>query len=179
MNKFQLLSFTVTFLFAFSGYAKSLAIESESSGLGKAIDVPPVWLNKTIYPDGRGLPAGSGTHQLGIVLYQKHCVSCHGDGGKGGSGGQLVAPIQPKDIWAKSPRPSKHIGQYWPYATTLFDYIRRSMPYQAPGSLADNDVYSLVAYLLVEQKIIPEDFLVDAQTLPTIKMPNRDGFIRK
>ena len=179
MNKLRLLSFLMTALLAMSGYAKSLVVEPASTELGKSIDVPPVWLNKTIYPDGRGLPAGNGTHQLGMVLYQKHCVACHGDGGKGGSGGQLVAPILPKDVWAKSPRPSKHVGQYWPYATTLFDYIRRAMPYQAPGSLSDNDVYSLVAYILAEQKIISNDFLVNAQTLPTIKMPNRESFIRK
>ena len=105
-------------------------------------------------------------------------MACHGEGGKGGSGGQLTGPILSKEVWAKSPRPSKNIGQYWPYATTVFDYIRRAMPYQSPGSLTNDEVYSLTAYLLAQQKIISEDLILNAQTLPQVVMPNKDGFIR-
>jgi cytochrome c len=158
--------------------SKSLSQQREPMSLGQSIQQAPPWLSQTVYPDGLGLPAGSGTAQQGLQIFNKQCVSCHGEAGRGGSGGQLTGPILPKEVWAKSPRPSKHTGQYWPYATTLFDYIRRAMPYQAPGSLTDNEVYALTAYLLAQQKIITDDFILNVQTLPKVVMPNKDGFIR-
>ena len=179
MSKFRVLAIFLASACATYASAKSLTSEYLSNPLGNPIHQAPAWLSQTIYPDGKGLPAGSGTHQSGITVYQKQCISCHGEGGKGGSGGTLVSPLLPKETWARSSRPSKHVGQYWPYATTLFDYIRRAMPYQAPGTLSNDETYSLVAYLLAEQKLIPYDFIINAQTLPAVKMPNRDGFIKK
>lgn len=179
MNKFRVLVVFLVSAYATCASAKSLTTESLPNLLGNPINEASVWLNQTIYPDGKGLPVGNGTYQSGMVIYQKQCIACHGEGGKGGAGGALVAPILTKEAWAKSPRPSKHVGQYWPYATTLFDYIRRAMPYQAPGTLSNDEVYSLVSYLLAEQKLISYDFIVNAQTLPAIKMPNRDGFTKK
>ena len=180
MNKFHPL-LLLSILFASQmvwADSKSLTPQRESIPLGQPIHPAPQWLYQTIYPDGRGLPDGSGTAQQGLQVFNKQCVACHGEGGKGGSGGQLTGPILSKEVWAKSPRPSKNIGQYWPYATTVFDYIRRAMPYQSPGSLTNDEVYSLTAYLLSQQKIISEDLILNAQTLPQVVMPNKDGFIR-
>ena len=180
MNKLLQLLFLLSLFFVRGAGAdsKSLTQNKEPMQLGQAILQPPAWLNETIYPDGRGLPTGGGTAQQGLSVFNQQCVACHGEGGKGGTGGQLTGPILPKEIWAKSPRPSKNIGQYWPYATTLFDYIRRAMPYQTPGSLTNDEVYSLTAYLLSQQKIISEDLILNAHTLPKVVMPNKEGFIR-
>jgi cytochrome c len=127
----------------------------------------------TVFPDGRGLPDGSGTPEEGKVLYAAHCVACHGPEGQGGSGGELVgkSPLN-------GPHPDQTIGNYWPYATTLFDFIRRSMPLNAPRSLTDPNIYALTAYLLHLNGIISKDHAVNAKTLPEIKMPNREGFTR-
>ncbi len=127
-----------------------------------------------VMPDGAGLPAGSGTAQQGREIYERLCVSCHGPGGLGDSGDQLAgAQMQLTDEW-----PEKTIGNYWPYAPTLFDFIRRSKPMMQPGSLTDSEVYALTAYLLYLNEIIPEDREMNAETLADVKMPNRDGFIQ-
>lgn len=149
----------------------------EPSELGQAMDQTPKWLGQTVFVNGRGLPSGDGTAKLGAGIYAQQCLSCHGEGGRGGSGGQLTGNILPKEVWTRSDRPNKNIGQYWPYATTLFDYIRRAMPYQAPGSLSSEEVYSLTAYLLAEQKLIADDLILNQKTLPLVQMPNRDGFL--
>ena len=126
-----------------------------------------------IMPDGAGLPAGSGTAKQGRKIYEKLCISCHGDGGLGGSGDQLAgAQMQLTDEW-----PEKTIGNYWPYATTLFDFIWRAKPMLQPGSLTASEVYAVTAYLLYLNEIIPENQQINAATLPTVKMPNQDGFI--
>ena len=127
-----------------------------------------------IMPDGAGLPEGSGTAQQGRVIYDRLCLSCHGLGGLGDSGDQLAgAQMQLTDEW-----PEKTIGTFWPYAPTLFDFIRRSKPMMQPGSLTDSEVYALTAYLLYLNEIIPEDQEMNAATLAEVKMPNRDGFIQ-
>lgn len=125
-----------------------------------------------VFPDGRGLPPGSGTVAMGRALFARQCVACHGDGGRGGPGGELAGG-QP-DLTRE--QPDKTIGTYWPYATTLFDFIRRAMPLNAPWSLDNDQVYALVAYLLDANGIPVPAHTLDAATLAALKMPNRDGF---
>ncbi|MFC5412589.1 c-type cytochrome [Larkinella bovis] len=124
-----------------------------------------------VRPDGTGLPPGSGTVPAGQVLYAAQCVACHGATGTENAtlGGRLVA-TSPQDR-------QKAIGNYWPYATTLFDYIRRAMPFNAPGSLSDQEVYSLTAYLLCLNKIVDSTAVMNAQTLPQVVMPARQFFV--
>jgi S-disulfanyl-L-cysteine oxidoreductase SoxD len=131
----------------------------------------------SISPDGTGLPPGSGTPAQGATIYaERGCAACHGEQGSGGSGGPLVGggPLNPTDR-----DPVKLIGNYWPYATTIFDFTRRAMPWQQPKTLTDNEVYALTAYILALNKIVGESDVMDAQTLPKVKMPNRDGFISR
>lgn len=126
-----------------------------------------------VMPDGTGLPAGSGTAKQGKPLYERLCIACHGAGGVGNSGDQLAgAQMSLTSEW-----PEKTIGNYWPYATTLFDFIRRSKPMDRPGSLSAAEVYALAAYLLYLNGIIAEEQPLDAAALAKIRMPNRDGFI--
>ena len=127
----------------------------------------------TIFPDGRGLPPGHGTAVQGRTLFDKHCASCHGAGGRGATAEELVGePVPPTPE-----NPSKAIGPYWPFATTIFDFNRRSMPPAAPGSLSADEHYAITAYLLFANKIIGENDEMNAASLPKVKMPNRDGFV--
>lgn len=125
-----------------------------------------------VMPDGRGLPPGSGTAVTGLAVYQRECQVCHGEGGQGGPNDRLVGGLGT----LTSKAPVKTIGSYWPYATTLFDYLRRAMPYHAPGSLTADELYGVTAYLLAENGIFDRDQVLDAQSLPAVEMPNRDGF---
>ena len=126
-----------------------------------------------IFPDGKGLPPGAGSVTQGEKLYAAKCLHCHGVNGLGGSADPLAgAQMKLTDEW-----PEKTIGTYWPYATTLFDFTRRSMPMEAPGSLSNDETYALTAYLLYLNKIIARDAVLDAKRLLQIKMPNADGFI--
>jgi len=127
----------------------------------------------TIFPDGRGLPPGHGTAKDGRAIYLQKCASCHGTQGQGATAEDLVSGPQPPT----ADHPNKAIGSYWPYATTIFDFIRRSMPPAAPGSLTPDELYALTAYLLAANKIIAESDEMDARSLPKIEMPNRNGFI--
>ena len=127
-----------------------------------------------VMPDGAGLPQGGGTAEQGRALYDRLCISCHGPGGLGDSGDQLAgAQMGLTDEW-----PEKTIGTFWPYAPTLFDFIRRSKPMTQPGSLTASEVYALTAYLLYLNEIIPADKEMNAATLAEVKMPNREGFIQ-
>jgi len=128
-----------------------------------------------IRPDGKGLPAGQGDVKKGRLLYAAKCAVCHGVNGTETPGVKLPGTALVGDTSAKA-RP-KTIGNYWPYATTLFDYIRRSMPYNLPGSLSDNEVYSLSAYLLNANKIIKADVILNAQNLAQIVMPAKKLFV--
>ena len=128
--------------------------------------------NIDVFPDGTGLPDGQGTVALGEKVYQTQCMSCHGANLEGGLGPKLVGG---KGSLA-SDKPVKTIGSYWPYATTIFDYVRRSMPFQSPQSLSDEDVYSVTAYLLSKNDILPGDATLDAKKLAAVKMPDRDNF---
>ena len=125
-----------------------------------------------VLPDGTGLPRGSGTMAQGAPIYAQKCAHCHGEQGKGGISAALVGapPIKSLD----SP---KTIANFWPYSTTVFDFIRRAMPWQQPRSLTDDEVYALTAYLLALNKIIGEQEVMNAQSLPKVRMPNRDNFI--
>ena len=127
----------------------------------------------TISPDGKGLPPGSGSVAAGAALYAKTCQYCHGAQGAGKPQDQLTGGVGS----IASAKPVKTPVSYWPAATTLFDYIRRAMPITAPESLTNDEVYSLTAYILSIDGIVPENAVLDAKSLPRVKMPNRDGFI--
>lgn len=135
-------------------------------------DVVAAW-GSTIFPDGRGLPAGRGSAKAGQAIYDEKCSSCHGPEGRGETAEELVGRDPPLD----DPDAAQTVGAYWPYATTLFDYIRRAMPMDRPGSLSNDDVYALSAYLLSLNGVIAPDATLDAPALAAIRMPNRDGFV--
>ena len=151
----------------------SLALE-KGPNLGKPASPKLIeqW-NMDIFPNGKGLPKGEGTAILGKKIYQKYCLSCHGVDGTGDSANELAGATH---SLTDTP-PDKTIGTYWPYATTLFDFTRRAMPLNAPGVLNNNELYSVTAYLLHLNGIIDKDEIINANTLPKIKMPNRNGFI--
>ena len=128
--------------------------------------------NLNALPDGTNLPPGSGTMAQGAVIYAQKCAMCHGENGKGGVNAALVGAPPIKTIDA-----TRTIANFWPYATTVFDYIRRAMPWPQPRSLTDDEVYALTAYILAQNKLIGEKDVMNAQTLPKVKMPNRDNFI--
>jgi len=128
--------------------------------------------NLSVYPDGRGLPAGQGSASEGRPIYLARCAKCHGTEGEGGPGGTLAGRGALTD-----PEPDQTVGNYWPYATTLFDYIRRAMPMDAPATLSNDEIYAVSAYVLYLNRIVPLDAPVNAANLPRIRMPNRDGFI--
>ncbi|MGV0980993.1 MAG: c-type cytochrome [Polynucleobacter sp.] len=142
-------------------------------GLGKPIAENQIkaW-NIDIAPSGAGLPSGSGTAVTGEIIYQQKCSSCHGDKGQGGIANRLVGGGN-----LNTDKPVKTVGSFWPYSTTIFDYVRRAMPHQAPQSLTDDQVYALTAYILYMNKIISREEVMNASSLPLVKMPNRDGFI--
>lgn len=127
-------------------------------------------LNIDIRPDGKGLPAGSGTAAVGALVYAQKCTACHGLTGIEGPQNKLVGVIGDTGK-------AKTIGNYWPYATTVFDYIRRTMPYNQPGTLTDNETYSLTAFLLYRNKIIDSTKQLDAHSLPHIVMPAQHLFV--
>jgi cytochrome c len=131
-----------------------------------------------VKPDGSGLPEGSGNVATGEAVYMARCANCHGLDGVGGSFDQLAGRIRgDKFPFGNDPSAVKTIGNYWPFATTLYDYINRAMPYDEPGSLSPNAVYSLVAYLLHLNDLLPDDATLSAQNLADIIMPARHRFV--
>jgi len=129
--------------------------------------------NIDIDPTGAGLPPGRGTVPQGAGIYANKCAICHGPTGTEGPKDRLVGGHGS----LATDQPIKTIGSYWPYATTLYDYIYRAMPLTAPQSLTPDEIYSVVAWLLHQNGIVPADAVIDAQTLPAVKMPNREGFV--
>ena len=126
-----------------------------------------------IPPDGTGLPPGRGTAKQGESIYEAKCLACHGAKGAGRPNDALVGGIGSLG----GPAAVRTVGSYWPYATTLFDYVRRAMPFEAPKSLTADETYALSAYILHLNGLVGADTVVDAQSLPKVKMPNRDGFV--
>lgn len=146
---------------------------AQAPNLGKPIDPAEitVW-DISILPDGTGLPPGSGTPAQGAPIYAQKCAMCHGVEGKGGVNAAVVGGGPIKDMES-----TKTVANFWPYATTIFDFTRRAMPWQQPKTLTNDEVYALTAYILALNKLIGENDEMNAKTLPKVKMPNRDGFI--
>lgn len=151
------------------------AVAEQAPELGRPAD-PAVLAQQVlnVFPDGRGLPAGRGTVAEGAEVFAQQCAACHGKDARGGTAEELAGASRPLD----SPAADKTIGSYWPYATTLFDFIRRAKPMNAPGTLTADQVYAVSAWLLYINGVVAADAVMDARTLPAIRMPNRDGFIR-
>jgi cytochrome c len=147
---------------------------AEPPGLGESLSAAEVAaVDFTVLPDGTGLPEGRGSVAEGEALYGQHCLACHGEGGEGGANDRLAGGVGS----IGTDRPLKTVGSYWPYATTVFDYVRRAMPYNAPGTLASDEVYALTAYLLHLNGILDAEAVMDAGSLPAVSMPNREGFV--
>jgi cytochrome c len=147
-------------------------------GFGSKVEPAELAKYFAIPADGSGLPPGSGTAAAGAKVYADTCAACHGDKLQGnpekGIGGDKLLGGR-GSLATKTP--AKTVESYWPYATTLFDYVKRAMPFSAPGSMKDDDVYAVVAYILSEAKVIKPTDTMNAQTLPKVAMPNKDGFI--
>src|SRR5256886_7661233 len=150
------------------------ATVGEAPTLGRPAEAAQIagW-DISVGPDGVGLPPGSGTAAKGAVVYEQKCQACHGAKGAGQPNDRLVGG----QGTLASKTPVRTIGSYWPHATTIFDYTRRAMPYVQPQSLTDDEVYAVTAYLLHLNGIIGDSDEINARTLPTVKMPNRDNFI--
>ena len=129
--------------------------------------------NIDVAPDGTGLPDGHGDVARGRQVFEDNCSACHGAKGEGGIADRLTGGRGS----LATDHPIKTVGSFWPYATTLFDYVRRAMPYPAPQTLSDDDTYAVVAYILNLNDIVPPDAVLDRNSLPRVKMPNRDGFV--
>jgi cytochrome c len=147
---------------------------ADGPNLGKRLSAQEIaaW-DISILPDGGNLPPGSGNAEQGARAYAQKCVACHGESGKGGIAAALVGSAPITTISGAQ----KTIANFWPYPTTVFDFIRRAMPWQQPKSLTDDEVYALTAYIFALNKLIAEDATMNAETLPKVRMPNRDGFI--
>jgi cytochrome c len=128
-----------------------------------------------IPPSGAGLPAGRGSVSQGAAVYAQKCAACHGENLQGTKASAAPALIGGRGTLTT--KPLKTVESYWPYATTLFDYIKRAMPMNAPGSLSNDEVYALSAYILARANIVPDNTVIDAKTLPQVDMPNRRGFV--
>jgi mono/diheme cytochrome c family protein len=126
-----------------------------------------------VAPDGRNLPAGHGSVAHGREVYKMQCAVCHGANGEGALGDKLAGGMGS----LATPKPVKTVGSFWPYATTLFDYVRRAMPLNAPQSLSNEDVYAVCGYVLFLNGLVSESAVIDAGTLISLKMPNREGFV--
>jgi S-disulfanyl-L-cysteine oxidoreductase SoxD len=148
-------------------------------GIGRAASAAEIAkIDIDVRPDGKGLPDGTGTAAEGAKVYAAKCQSCHGANGQGGSADRLVERESGKNWdFATNPKLVKTVGNYWPYATTLYDYTYRAMPFMQPGTLTPDETYSLVAYILALNKIIPDDAVMDKTTLPKVQMPSKDRFV--
>jgi len=134
-------------------------------------------INIDVMPDGRGAPPGQGEYIQGKIIYTEQCAACHGSDMASPVKGTGAPALRGGRGTLASGNPKKTVESYWPYASTLFDYVKRAMPFNAPGSMSDNEVYAVVAYILAEGGIIDTDIVMDAKTIAKVKMPNRNGFI--
>lgn len=155
---------------------KATAESPHAYGIGTNIDADALKQFVSPLPDGRGLPAGSGTVMQGQKVYMQQCLACHGAKLEGGIGDRLIGGRGSLPLSPSGNPPIKTVESYWPYATTLFDYIKRAMPFTSPNSLSNDDVYAVTAYILAQAKIVPDDAKLDQDTLAKVVMPNRDGF---
>ena len=131
----------------------------------------------SIGPDGKGLPEGRGTVKFGAMIFAAKCATCHGPAGEGGKiGPRVVGGIADTETLTTL-KPVRSVGGYWPYATTVWDFIRRAMPRDQSGTLTPNEVYSLTAFILFKSNIIKAEDVLDQDTLPKVQMPNRNGFV--
>jgi cytochrome c len=152
---------------AAAGLAPEFGTPATQADIARDISIPP---------NGAGLPPGHGDAARGKQVYADQCAACHGDKLQGIAATGGPALIGGRGTLATA-TPVKTVESYWPYATTVFDYVRRAMPFNAPGSLSNADVYAVTAYILASGHVIPNSEVVDAKSLPKVKMPNRDGFI--
>ena len=157
----------------------STDVHAQKLGIGRTATPDEIKkIDIDVMPDGRGLPDGNGTVVEGAKIYAAKCASCHGATGQGGSAERLVDRESGKNWdFATNPKLVKTVGNYWPYATTLYDYTNRAMPFMQPGTLTSDETYSLVAHILALNKIVPEDAVMDRTTLPRVVMPSRDRFV--
>ena len=155
-------------------HARNMA--GQAQGVGTPVGANELQRFLAIPPDGAGLPPGGGTVAAGEAVFGARCASCHGDNLGGTKAIGAPALIGGRGSLA-SPSPVKTVESYWPYATTLFDYVRRAMPMDAPGSLSDDEVYAVSAYILSRGGIAVPAAGLDAATLPAVEMPNRNGFV--
>lgn len=168
-RKLSILSFALL-----SAFAAAQAPAEGGPDLGEPVQQSEIEaLDFSVLPNGDGLPAGSGNAIRGATVYQQNCLACHGEDGQDGINDRLVGGTGS----LLSDAPVRTVGSFWPYATTLFDYIRRAMPYQTPASLSDGDVYSVAAYILYLNGVIGEQDELTAETLPAVRMPNRDSVV--
>lgn len=154
--------------------ATGVQAQSKTYGVGRTPTAAELAAADTaIGPTGAELPPGSSTAARGRAVYTQRCQGCHGATGREGPNDALAGGQGS----LSSPRPIRTVGSYWPYATTLFDYIRRAMPYMTPGVLSDEEVYGATAYVLFLNGLVGEQDVIDAKTLPAVAMPNRKGFV--
>jgi S-disulfanyl-L-cysteine oxidoreductase SoxD len=147
------------------------AMAEDLPGLGKKVTEADLALwDISVGPIGAGLPAGSGTSEQGAAVFAQKCVGCHGENGYGGSNASLINPPGKND---------RNMALYVPYATTIFDFTRRAMPWPQPKSLSNDEAYALTAFILAGNKIIGANDVMNAETLPKVRMPNRDGFVSR
>jgi cytochrome c len=160
-------------LLAAASLTAPAVVRTQERGLGRPPTAEEIRrLDTSIPPSGAGLPPGSGTAERGKVVYDAQCARCHGATGREGPEEALAGG---RGSLATG-KPVKTVGSYWPYATTLWDYVNRGMPFDRPGTLPADDVYAVVAYVLRLNEILSENDVIDATTLPRVRMPNRDGF---
>lgn len=153
---------------------------SQYSTIGRTADSAELraW-DIDVNPSGRGLPAGRGTYAAGAAVFAQKCAACHGPHGEGIGPYPRLIGREPRTgfPFGQDAKQVKTIGNYWPYATTIYDYVHRAMPLTAPGSLSPDEMYSVVGYLLAENEIIDRSAVMDARTLPLVRMPARGRFV--
>jgi cytochrome c len=162
-------------LFSIALLPRAIGASDAGSGLGRAAAPSEIgaW-DVDVSPSGN-LPPGSGSVAQGQQVYVAQCAACHGDKGQGGPMDKLVGGVGSLDTKA----PVKTIGSYWPYATTIFDYVRRAMPFTTPGTLSNDQVYAVTAYLLYMNGIVPQTAVMNGRSLSSVRMPNHDNFLQK